>query len=196
MRARSRNHTYIEVLVHKRFPNLKTAMIKAGDRVEDYHNLSPELNIDLMDMSENEAQQILREASEYRAELASKSIKELMELNSQEHEKERQEAERNLFYNLPEADADFNHWSKMAYWSIEEAIALSFGKNPKMVSWQALQECYFKNTDFMIKYNEIRDIALRAVKWKQLSDPIEPLSFIQWANKTGISVPDLLVDKI
>jgi hypothetical protein len=49
----------------------------------------------------------------------------------------REENER--FYNLKFADADFVHWSKAAHWTIYEAIALSFGKEPKVVTWQKIE---------------------------------------------------------
>jgi hypothetical protein len=38
------------------------------------------------------------------------------------------------FFNLPHAAADFEHWSKMEHWSLDEAIALAMGKAPEIVS--------------------------------------------------------------
>jgi hypothetical protein len=36
--------------------------------------------------------------------------------------------EQALFFNQPQAAADYVHWSKMAHWTLDEAIALSFWK--------------------------------------------------------------------
>jgi hypothetical protein len=35
------------------------------------------------------------------------------------------------FFNQPDAVADYDHWSKTAHWTLDEAIALSFGKAPE-----------------------------------------------------------------
>ncbi|VTZ52200.1 hypothetical protein MPC4_70088 [Methylocella tundrae] len=43
------------------------------------------------------------------------------------------------FFHHPNADADFDHWSKAAHWTLDEAVALSFGKERKVVNSTALQ---------------------------------------------------------
>jgi hypothetical protein len=43
---------------------------------------------------------------------------------------EQEEGER--FFNRPHANADFDHWSKAAHWTLDEAIALSLGKAPEV----------------------------------------------------------------
>lgn len=47
--------------------------------------------------------------------------------------------ERKRFFNLPTANADIDYWSKQAYWSIDEAIALILGKDPRKVTWKNLE---------------------------------------------------------
>ncbi len=37
------------------------------------------------------------------------------------------------------ARADFDHWSKMPRWTLEEATALSFGKAPEFVNWDKVK---------------------------------------------------------
>ena len=54
-----------------------------------------------------------------------------------EAEAAREEKER--FFNLPSADADFPHWSKVAHWFLGEAVALSFGKAPERVERGAVE---------------------------------------------------------
>ena len=70
----------------------------------------------------------------------------LQALYEQEHEKERVEQqakadreEAQRFFNQPRAKADFEYWSKCAYWTLDEAIALSLGKAPQIVSWEKVK---------------------------------------------------------
>jgi hypothetical protein len=51
---------------------------------------------------------------------------------------EREERER--LFILPHANADYDHWSKAAHWTLDEAIALSFGRAPEIVRWDQLQK--------------------------------------------------------
>src|SRR5580704_12116945 len=48
--------------------------------------------------------------------------------------------ERNRFFNHPSCNADYSYWSRQAYWSIEEAIALILGKDPRKVSWEEVKK--------------------------------------------------------
>ncbi len=73
---------------------------------------------------------------EYEAELRAKTEAELKALCEQVKEKERQEAEERQQEELqrlfkgPGTKADFEHWSKAAYWTLDESVALSLGKKP------------------------------------------------------------------
>ena len=42
--------------------------------------------------------------------------------------------EKQYFFNRPEAEADYREWVTMPYWTIDEAVALSYGKNPAKVT--------------------------------------------------------------
>jgi hypothetical protein len=44
---------------------------------------------------------------------------------------EAEKRERDRFFNQPSAMADVNHWSKAAYWTLDEATALSLGRAPR-----------------------------------------------------------------
>jgi hypothetical protein len=79
----------------------------------------------------------------YRAELAALSADELVARYNAEKQREYDQLvakgeldERDRFFNQPHAAADFVHWSKMAHWTLDEAVALSFGKTPELVNWQ------------------------------------------------------------
>ena len=75
--------------------------------------------------------------------LSNEDLQSLYIAETEKHKQERiqklDEEEQLRFYNLWSSNADFEHWSKTAYWTLEEAVALSFGKNPDLVSWDKLK---------------------------------------------------------
>lgn len=106
------------------------------------------------------------------------------------------EEERGRFYNQPRANADFDHWSKAAHWTLEEAIALSFGRAPEVVRWNQLEKYTSLGSPFVVQYARRRDLAMRALAWKQLYDPVLPGIFLAWAKRTDIPVPPELLEAV
>ena len=106
---------------------------------------------------------------------------------------DREEAQR--FFNQPGAEADFEHWSKAAYWTLDEAIALSFGKAPEVVSWEKVKG-YVGQSRFADQYGKVRDLALRATHWQQLYDPVLPGFFLAWAKRNEIDYPAELENQV
>lgn len=92
------------------------------------------------------------------------------------------------FYDLPNAQADFEHWAKMDYWKLDEALALSFGKNPHRVVWGKLQE-FRELSPLAREFEKRREIVYRSKTIKQLSDPVLPGKFIIWALEKGFKMP-------
>jgi hypothetical protein len=109
-------------------------------------------------------------------------------------EKARQE-ERGRFFNQPHAGADFEHWSKLAHWTLDEAVALSLGKAPERVNWETVSK-YLQLSTFAVQYSRRRELALRAAQWKQLYDPVLPGIFLAWAKRLEIEVPAALVEAV
>jgi hypothetical protein len=103
--------------------------------------------------------------------------------------------ENERFYNLRSADADFAHWSKAAHWTIDEAIALSFGKEPEIVTWKKIEPLKDK-TAFAKAFSKRRDLALRATRWKRFQDLIPPVTFISWAKEINIDLPPDLINEV
>lgn len=144
----------------------------------------------------------LQEIEAYQAELKSKSVDELMSLYQLERAKEAEELrakvdreEQQRFFNQPSAKADFVHWCKAAHWTLDEAIALSFGKNPKVVTWERVKE-FVHISPFAQRYEQVRDLALRAKAWNQLYDPVLPSFFLAWARRSEIEVSPELLEEI
>lgn len=92
---------------------------------------------------------------------------------------------------MPEVAADFKHWSKMPYWSLEESVALLLGKDPEIVNWNIVkhhQEWPFI-TELSLNYTKLRDLILRTHEMKEIEGQNLPFSFLLWADSRGIEVP-------
>ena len=138
----------------------------------------------------------------YRAELEDMSTDELRALYNVEKEKERRDLisrwefeEQQRFFNRIEADADFEYWSKASYWTIDEAVALSFGKAPEIVTWEKIKSS-IQISPFVAKFARVRELARRAAVSKQLYDPVLPSLFLAWAKRLEIDVAKELVEQI
>jgi hypothetical protein len=107
-----------------------------------------------------------------------------------EAEAAREEKER--FFNLPSADADFRHWSKVANWFLGEAVALSFGKAPERVERGAVEQ-YVQVSPFALEYSRRSFLVSRAQEAQELSNPVRPKDFIAWARRNEIDFPEELI---
>lgn len=113
------------------------------------------------------------------------------------------EEERSLFFNQPHAVADLSYWGKMAHWKLDEAIALSLGKDPIEVNWSTVNGsgdgyilAALKNSPFRREYARRRELTNRAAAAYELSDPIKPEAFLTWSLNTFDSVPAELVEQV
>jgi len=96
-----------------------------------------------------------------------------------------------IFYNRPESDSNLDHWLKLPYWTPEEAVSLSFGKEPTRVNKESLEQVAGFSS-FVDKYHLRLDQVVRAIEAGQLPGQITQESLIHWTTRTGIEVPDEL----
>lgn len=137
------------------------------------------------------------EREAYEASLRQKSATEIATLVAEEQAKERIEAqvrakqqEAQRFFNGPNSSPDYDHYCLCANWTLDEAVALSFGKNPEIVNTKTLAPL-IQVSPFAKAYAKRRDIVERA-KWaQQLFDPVLPSIFLAWA-KSRFQLPDKL----
>ena len=138
----------------------------------------------------------LPEIETYKEELRNKRPAELQKLYDEELAKEAAEQialaeseEQSRFFNQPYAKADVGHWSKTAYWTLDEAIALSLGKAPEQVTSETTKP-FVDVSPFAHQYWRRRDLALRAAASKQLSDSdvARPLFGVGQANRSRRAV--------
>ena len=153
----------------------------------------------LSSQQHNQLRQQAEDAKRLHSELSRKSSSEIDALVKREKLREVAEAkqraktvERERFFNQSTANADFGRYFKCAYWSIDEAVALSFGKQPTIVNWTSVEPLK-RVSAFARAYELRREIALRAIHAKQLYDPVYPAVFLSWARQTGILVDAELI---
>ena len=109
--------------------------------------------------------------------------------------KEKEAAEEpTRFYNLDGAGADFQEWGRFAHWTLDEAIALSLGKNPKIVNWRAMQA--YRSSPFFSRYAELRARVHQALLSRHLFEPTIPGTYIAWARQNGIEFPLRLEEEV
>jgi hypothetical protein len=125
-----------------------------------------------------------KQEAAYRAELQCMPMSDLSTLFEQVI---KQEAEKDR--------ADFDHWSKMPRWTLDEATALSFGKAPEFVNWDKVKACHGQSS-FADDYSKRRSLLLRAQEAKELPLLISPAEFITWAEQTSVALPQDLVDAV
>ena len=172
----------IEYLVSRRYP-IANARAAGSINVDKPDAPSNEINIRRAQAIDN-----------FRKVLSSKTPTQIAELAKAEKKKAQAEIEEQRFYNRPSARADFDHYCKAAYWTLDECVALSFGKNPKQVNWKTVQPCIW-TSPFAQAYEKLRDLTSRAKGAGQLFDPVGPSIYLVWAKEHKIALCDELVSQ-
>lgn len=90
------------------------------------------------------------------------------------------------FFNLSSASADIKRWLMVPSWEPEEAVALSFGKEPAVVNSKQLRGPRLLRSPFRKDYARRLELVRRAIATGDLVEPIRPHDFIQWAHATQI----------
>lgn len=90
--------------------------------------------------------------------------------------------------------ADFDRWSAVQFWTLEEGVALSFGFDPRVVNSRVMRNC--PEHPFAAEFDRRLDLARRAVDGGRLSTRSPPGHYIRWAKGRGITFPDGLVQAV
>jgi hypothetical protein len=99
--------------------------------------------------------------------------------------KQAEEADKREFFNDPEAVADFFHWDLKQKLYVEQAVALSLGKDPNIVTLDRLTALRRPNSPFVMDYMQRLGALQRAVDEHHISRPLTLSKFVQWANTQG-----------
>lgn len=97
--------------------------------------------------------------------------------------------------NHSDADANFEWWTKCPYWTLDEAVALLFGKNPKIVNWESVNKADVRFVPFVAEYKKITELAERYEKVGELKNPLVPGLFLNWAKEMLFPMPEGLLLK-
>ena len=132
----------------------------------------------------------------YEKEILSLDRPSFEKLYSQILEETNQEREESYFFNQPDAQADVDYWARLSSWKAEEAVALSFGKNPKVVTLKNIVQNGVKDSNFGNEFLGVLEIVTRAVEDGVLDKKLKPSVFLAWAKGLKISVPDGLIEAV
>ena len=125
----------------------------------------------------------------YEEELRKKTpaeIAELVRIEEEAEQIERDKFEEKQWFNSPDARADFGYWRKAAYWTLDEAIALSLGRDPNKVNSKNI-DSKFSKFKFTTEYKKRFELAERARFVGELGHFNAPRNFLAWAKRTGLS---------
>ncbi len=100
-----------------------------------------------------------------------------------------EESEAALFFNRLNAFADFNYWAMYPFWSLQEVVSLSLGREPRVVNWGAFEAEGTTTTLFAARYRQLGDLIHRCIQAGTLSLPVEPALYVAWCRQMNMDLP-------
>jgi len=107
-------------------------------------------------------------------------------LSEEPTEEDKRRWEEDAFHQ-PEYTADANLWGRKAYWTADEATALSFGKSPDHIDLRVAED-HEGQLKFADEYICLHDLIEQAQEAGALPDPIPPRAFVSWADHQNFEV--------
>lgn len=105
-----------------------------------------------------------------------------------------EQAEKSLYYNKPDHDAEFDYWCKQPYWNVlDEGVILILGKEPRKIKYDYIKR-YSSGSKFEKKYTEIRETAQRYITAGELTSTALPGVFLAWVQRMGYEIPAKLLE--
>jgi len=77
-------------------------------------------------------------------------------------------------------------WVGASHWSIEDGIALAFGRDPQGIDWQSVPNGYGRCIDLSETVARYRDAARGAIEQGSLPREPRPVDFIPWAESAEL----------
>ncbi len=104
-------------------------------------------------------------------------------------QKEKFENDRYAFFSRSNALAEMEKWVRLPTWTAEEAVALSFGKSPDVVTEDSLKDYASHHLSlFCDQYFERYDLMRRSIAAGALDDTLSPKAFALWFRANGLTV--------
>lgn len=99
--------------------------------------------------------------------------------------------DQEIFFGPSMPKVDFNHWSKMALWSLKEAKLITMGLDPAY-NYKPPRSFDQKASPLMGRYDKLSELIERAYKAKELKNPLCPVEYYAWAKRHDIDLPPIL----
>lgn len=201
----------INILILKKFPNVVYhEFAEAIIRERNQGNLL-ELKEDIVDALTYYKE--LKENKEKIAEL----LKKISESEIEALRKNQFQLIENKLFHHDKMKADYSLWNKKPSWTVEECLALTFRKNPRIINYYYATKWRNHSTGlhleyttlpFVDKYDELFDSIKRSIELGILktisidnsknlqSKKIAKDDYIKWANKYWEKLPSEILDDI
>ena len=99
------------------------------------------------------------------------------------------------FFEEPHAMAEFKYWVLQPDWSLEEIVALSLGKDPRVVSDDKFVHGT-RGTEFSAAYSTRLKTVVRHHAAGELKERTRPAKVIEWAEEFDFPLPQELVELV
>ena len=127
----------------------------------------------------------------YKYELDCFWPEEIRDLVKAELATERQEVafyEGLKWFSNPGCAADFDYWCKASFWTLEEAMALTLGKEPRLVTSDSVK-AEERFSPFVQEFKQRLELGRRAEIAGELPPHFNSLTFMVWAKQIDLSCP-------
>ena len=176
----------IEFLVEQQFPRGSRHLSGASPSVA-FQQLNPELQNEVI-----AAQSFYQKLEKMTPAAFDVKFQAANEKRRAEKMAEDERDERERYFNLDSATADFTYWAKADSWSLDEATALTLGRDPRVVKWEGV-EPKVRSSKFAYEYSNLRELIYRGYGSHRLDEPVEPRKFLKWAGERKIEVDQRLL---
>jgi hypothetical protein len=91
----------------------------------------------------------------------------------------------NQLFTSEHTELEREFWLIQASWELDEAVAISLGRDPRDVNWPIV-EPYSGSSSHAYEYEKRWVTVMRAREQGLLLDPVAPADFIRWATSLGL----------
>jgi hypothetical protein len=87
-------------------------------------------------------------------------------------------------------------WAQQFFWSADQAAALSFGRSPDEVPYDAHMESMDQSSRFATYFCDLREHIIEAQRDRILPERIPAVMYAQWAQQNGLPFPPELAKQV
>jgi hypothetical protein len=143
-----------------------------------------------------------QKTADQRAALQAMTVEDLQLRHASAKAEKARKEEAARFYNLPKAMANYAYWLSLDFWTQDEAVALLLGRNPEVVTWNAVNDLLHPpkkvfgrapvSTPFLQLFERLRHAAQRS-EVMTASPNLKPRAVAQWGQRMlGAKLPKQL----